>query len=421
VSILGTPIVVADGQVAVYGIYRDITDRRRAEEARRRSAERLSAIIESSPLAIFTLDADGVVGTWNDAATRLTGYAADDVLGRPFPRDTLDAAEASDEPLRRALAGETVAGAVATWLRRDGMRIKVELASAPLERGDPSRGILVVATDATDRHRAEQAILQAKAAAEAANRAKSEFLASMSHELRTPLNSVIGFTRVLLRNREGRLAGMDLTYLERIAANGEHLLGLINDILDLSKIEAGMLQLELREADVAGLVRETVAQLEGRVAATPVRLVVDLPDRIAPLVTDEQRLRQVLINLVGNAIKFTEQGTVTVALEVAATGEPRRLSVADTGIGIDPDRLGQIFEPFEQADRSTARRYGGTGLGLSISRGICVQLGYTLSAASAPGEGSVFTIDFTTAPRSTPVSDDEPHRQEERAEAGRAG
>lgn len=406
VSILGTPIVVADGQVAVYGIYRDITDRRRAEDARRRSAERLSAIIESSPLAIFTLDEDGVVGTWNDAAARLTGHPAEEVLGRPFPRDGLGVADADDDPLRRALAGETVARADAGWVRRDGVRIQVELASAPLERGDPSRGILVVATDATDRHRAEQAILQAKAAAEVANRAKSEFLASMSHELRTPLNSVIGFTRVLLRNREGRLAGMDLTYLERIAANGEHLLGLINDILDLSKIEAGMLQLELRETDPIRLVEETVAQLEGRVAGSPVRLVVDVPERTASLVTDDHRLRQVLINLVGNAIKFTERGTVTVTLDASPAGEPLRLHVADTGIGIDPERLDQIFEPFEQADRSTARRYGGTGLGLSISRGICARLGYTLSASSAPGEGSVFTIDFTSGDPATSLTPD---------------
>jgi PAS domain S-box-containing protein len=392
VSIMGTPVLVADGQIGVYGIYRDITDRKRAEQAMRRSAERLAAIIEAAPLAILTLDGDGVVRTWNPAAERFSGRPASEVLGRPLARFPLGNDEAS-EPLRRALAGETVSRAEALWTRRDGSQIHVNIATAPLEGHDASRGILVVAADVTERKEAEEAILRAKAAAEESNRSKSEFLASMSHELRTPLNSVIGFTRVLLRNKAGNLGGNDITYLERIGANGEHLLGLINSILDLSKIEAGMLHLELADTDLCHLVRETLAQLEGRVAGGPLTLRAELPDHACRIVTDAHRLRQVMINLIGNALKFTEGGEIVVSVDVdVQSGVPGRIRVSDTGIGIAPDRLDVIFDAFEQADRSTSRRYGGTGLGLSISRGICGQLGYDLTVASELGRGSTFAI-----------------------------
>jgi signal transduction histidine kinase len=211
--------------------------------------------------------------------------------------------------------------------------------------------------------------------------------------LRTPLNSVIGFTRVLLRNKAANLGSTDITYLERIGANGEHLLGLINSILDLSKIEAGMLQLELASTDLCTLVRETIAQLEGRVAGGPLTLRAELSDHACFMVTDAHRLRQVLINLVGNALKFTEGGEIVVSVDVDNnTGDPVRIRVSDTGIGIAPDRLEVIFDAFEQADRGTSRRYGGTGLGLSISRGICRQLGYDLTVESELGRGSTFTI-----------------------------
>ena len=392
VSIMGTPVLVADGQIGVYGIYRDITDRKRAEQAMRRSAERLAAIIEAAPLAIFTVDGEGVVRTWNPAAERFSGRPASEVLGRPLARFPLGDEEAA-EPLRRALAGETVSRAEAVWTRSDGSRLHVNIATAPLEGRDASRGILVVAADITERKEAEEAILRAKAAAEESNRSKSEFLASMSHELRTPLNSVIGFTRVLLRNKAGNLGPTDITYLERIGANGEHLLGLINNILDLSKIEAGMLQLELAETELCTLVRETVAQLEGRVAGGPLTLRSELPDHTCMVFTDTHRLQQVMINLVGNALKFTDGGEIVVSVD--ADGQrsiPLRIRVSDTGIGIAPDRLEVIFDAFEQADRSTSRRYGGTGLGLSISRAICSQLGYDLTVESELGRGSTFTI-----------------------------
>jgi PAS domain S-box-containing protein len=388
VSILATPIRGAEGDLAIYGIYRDITDRKRAEQARRESGARLEAIVQASPLGIVTLDAAGSVRTWNPAAERMLGQAASEVLGRPLPRLADDAQTLS--PLDRALEGEPLTG---LSLRRDDADLA--LSTAPLHDADGDlAGTLLVLTDVTDQRRAEETLRAASAAAEQANRAKSAFLASMSHELRTPLNSVIGFTRVLLRNRHRNLSPTELAYLERIAANGEHLLGVINDILDLSKIEAGRIELDCGPTDLGPLVQETVAQFEPHTAAD-VRLITRVPDPLLPVTTDPQRLRQVLINLVGNAIKFTPAGTIEVEVEAdPVTRAPIRIDVRDTGIGIADDRLEAIFKAFEQADRTTARRFGGTGLGLSISRGLCRQMGFQLTARSHTGKGSTFTVDL---------------------------
>ena len=242
----------------------------------------------------------------------------------------------------------------------------------------------------------EQRVAERTAAAEAASRAKSEFLASMSHELRTPLNSIIGFSNILLKNRAGNLHAEDLTFLERVLTNGKHLLALINQILDLSKIEARKMDLELMPVALDTLVRETVALHEGQLRERPVTLRVELPAGLAPLRTDAARLRQVLTNLLGNAIKFTEQGTITVrVVSEPATGAPLRLEVSDTGIGIPTARHGAVFAAFQQADTGTARRYGGTGLGLTISQALCELMGYQLLLASEEGRGSTFTVHFT--------------------------
>ena len=229
-------------------------------------------------------------------------------------------------------------------------------------------------------------------AAEEANRSKSEFLATMSHELRTPLNSVIGFANLLLKNRGKNLGDQDLQFLGRIRDNGTHLLGLINDILDVSKIEAGKMEVRPIPTDLAPLIRETVSQLGGQVSGKPVELRAEAPDGLSSVEVDPARLKQVLINLIGNGLKFTEKGSVTVRLVGDGAGHPARIDVTDTGIGIPEDRLDAIFDAFTQAETTTERRFGGTGLGLTISRSLLRLMGADLTVTSTIGEGSTFSI-----------------------------
>jgi signal transduction histidine kinase len=236
-------------------------------------------------------------------------------------------------------------------------------------------------------------LLLAKEAAEQANRAKSTFLANMSHELRTSLGSIIGFAKLLRQNKHYNLQAQDLVYLERIQANGTHLLSLINAMLDLSKVEAGQTDLQMTQIALNALITEVLEQLEGSKPYPQVPLRTALPLAIAPVLTDASKLKQILINLVGNALKFTPEGTVTVRVEVEpATHRPISIDVVDTGIGIPPERREAIFEHFQQVDNSTAWKYGGTGLGLAISRALCQLLGYQLTVDSTVGQGSTFRI-----------------------------
>jgi CheY-like chemotaxis protein len=215
----------------------------------------------------------------------------------------------------------------------------------------------------------------------------------MSHELRTPLNSVIGFTNILLKNRDEKLAKQELTFLDRILANGKHLLELINEVLDLAKIEAGRMELELVFIPMKKLVQETLAQLEGQVKGKPVELRGVVPEGMDAFHCDPGKLKQVIINLVGNALKFTEEGEVVVEVVAAEDGKsPAAIVVKDTGIGIPPERLQAIFEAFQQADGTTSRRFGGTGLGLTISRSLCQLMGYDLQVESEVDRGSRFSI-----------------------------
>ena len=234
---------------------------------------------------------------------------------------------------------------------------------------------------------------QARQEAEAANRAKSQFLANMSHELRTPLNSVVGFANVLRKNKAENLTSKDLLYLDRILHNGKHLLELINDILDLSKVEAGHMEVHLEATDLEDLVRTVTSQFSAQLREKSVELMVEVPTPVAPCETDSGKLTQVLGNLISNALKFTREGTVRVVVAVEKESRrPVRIDVVDTGIGISAEKLDSIFEAFLQADQHTSRDYGGTGLGLSISRSLCQLLGYELRARSQLHSGSTFSV-----------------------------
>ena len=239
----------------------------------------------------------------------------------------------------------------------------------------------------------ETEILRARDEAQAANRAKSDFLSRMSHELRTPLNSVIGFANVLRKNKSGRLGPDELLFLERVASNGQHLLELVNNVLDIAKVEAGRLTVTVGLVNVDELLRDVVSQLDGQPREEGVVLRAEAPDDVVPIESDNLLLKQVLINLTGNALRFTKSGSVVLSLEAdPATGVPLRIHVTDSGIGIPRERKAAIFEAFEQADDQTHRVYGGTGLGLSISKAICDALGYSLTVDSEPGRGSTFTV-----------------------------
>ena len=251
---------------------------------------------------------------------------------------------------------------------------------------------------AFERRKADRELRATMAAAEAASTAKSHFLANMSHELRTPLNSVIGFAAFLLKNKSGTLQNTELTYLERIQSNGKHLLGLIDQVLDLSKVEAGEMKLQVAATDLGRLVGETVDQLKGNVGDRPITLSAEIPEGLVPLEADADKLKQVLINLLGNALKFTERGSVTVRVAAdPSTRRPTRIDVTDTGIGIPADRRESIFEAFQQVESSASRKYGGTGLGLTISRSLCRLMGYRIQVESEVGRGSTFSL-LLTAP-----------------------
>jgi PAS domain S-box-containing protein len=387
-----------DGRpAAVRSIFRDVTEQLQARQDLEAMKANLQALVENTGDAIWSVDRALRLITFN------TGFSMSVEVrtGRePWvgaePFQCFPAVDVAwyGEMYRRSLGGEAF-----SELRDEeigGQIRSYEFFFNPIREAMGITGVAVFGRDVTPRRRTQLALRMAKEEAERANKAKSQFLANMSHELRTPLNSVIGFTNILLKNRSGHLTEQELGFLERITANGQHLLVLINEVLDLAKIEAGRMEVVKGPVDLSALVRETLAQMEGDVKGKRLVLKEAVPPDLLPLHTDSSKLKQVIINLVGNALKFTEEGEVVVSVASREDGRtPVGLSVRDTGIGIAAERLHAIFEAFQQADGTTSRRYGGTGLGLTISRSICHLLGFGLEAESEVGRGSTFTIVFS--------------------------
>jgi signal transduction histidine kinase/CheY-like chemotaxis protein len=274
-------------------------------------------------------------------------------------------------------------------------------AAGPDELGDMSRALVVFRDNAREIHVAKEEADKARLEAEAASRTKSAFLANMSHELRTPLNAIIGYSELLVEDATDRGDTTSVEDLEKIQGAGKHLLGLINGILDLSKIEAGRMDVYLEQIYLSKLVEDVRTIVEPQVKKNGNELVIDCPTDIGSMRTDLTKLKQGLINLLGNAAKFTKDGTVRLALsrEQGTDGVANVIfRVSDSGIGMTDEQMARLFQAFSQADTSTTRNYGGTGLGLTITRHFAVMLGGSIEVASKPGEGSTFTLTVRDQP-----------------------
>jgi PAS domain S-box-containing protein len=372
---------------------RETFDRYRQADA---SRLRLAGIVESSEDAIIGTDSAGVVTSWNAAAERLFGWTAAEVLGqrlgRLTPPDRPDELEALGDRLR---ARQPIERFETVRLHKSGRRIDVAVSVSPIldERGE-AVGASRIIHDITKQKRAEEELLAAKEAAEQANRSKSRFLANVSHELRTPLNAIIGYSEMLAEDAKEQGHERYLPDLQKIRDAGRSLLALIADVLDLSKIEAGRMPLHLETFDVPKMVHDVTDTLAPLVARNRNALEVDCPEALGTMHADVTKVRQCLFNLLGNAAKFTENGTIR--LVVSREQSPSRdwflFRVSDTGIGMSQQQIERLFEAFAQAEATTARRFGGTGLGLTISRQLARMMGGDVTVSSELGEGSTFTV-----------------------------
>src|SRR5436190_3625089 len=382
------------------GIINDISERKQLEEELRASQERRRLILDNAHDAFVAMSADGIITEWNDQAEITFGWPRAEAVGRVLSETVIPPQfrEAHQRGLARFLA--TGEGPVlnrvlqAPALRRDGREFPAEITIGPVRVGEQYLFAAFI-RDVTERKRAEEELRRAKEAAEAANRAKDEFLANVSHEIRTPMNAILGMTELAL---DTLLTEDQRQYLTTVKSAADALLAIINDILDFTKIEAGRLELDPADFSLSSVLGATLRALAVRAHKKGLELVCQqrpgLPDA---LIGDAGRLRQVLLNLVGNAIKFTERGEVVVLVEAAAEPAPEgevrlRFAVTDTGIGIPPEKQAKIFQAFEQEDTSTTRKYGGTGLGLTIASRLVALMGGQITVDSVPGQGSTFAF-----------------------------
>jgi PAS domain S-box-containing protein len=358
--------------------------------ASRQQRQYFEELLLNSPVAIVTLDTEHRVVSCNPAFERMYGYAEAEVLGQNLDRlITTEEMRAEAEAYTRQALAERPVQVLSRRCRKDGTPVDVEVLGVPVVVDGRRVGLMALYHDVTE-------LLRARQAAEAANSAKSQFLASMSHELRTPLNAIIGYSELLRELAAERADGELGSDLEKIHTAGTHLLALINDILDLSKIEAGRMEMEFGPVPVEELLGEVAATVGPLVSQNGNRLAVETGPAVGTVHADHTRLRQVLLNLLSNACKFTKQGAIT--LRTSREDGDVLFCVRDTGIGMTPEQAARVFEAFQQAEATTARRYGGTGLGLTISRRFCEMMGGSLTVASAPGEGSAFTVRLPAAP-----------------------
>src|SRR6266536_4481132 len=338
-------------------------------------------------------DPSGIITDVNKQMEALTGCTRDELIGAPF-KDYFTDPERAEAAIKLVLSEKKVTDYELTACARDGKQTVVSYnATTFYDLNRTRQGVFAAARDVTERKRVEAELRAAKAVAESASQTKSDFLASMSHEIRTPLNAIIGIADLLAKTP---LAPEQDKYVQIFRRAGDNLLNLINDILDLSKVEASQLELERTEFSLNDLLEKVTEMVADRAHEKGLALVSEIaPNVPTDLVGDPTRLRQVLLNLLSNAIKFTESGEVSLRVVPDADSSvptALRFTVSDTGIGIPGEKLGQVFEPFTQADSSTTRRFGGSGLGLTISKRLVELMGGRIWVESRVGEGSVFSF-----------------------------
>jgi protein-histidine pros-kinase len=390
VEISLSPLDSEDGMLAMTAI-RDITGRQKAEK-------KFRDVLESAPDAMVIVDQHGEIVLVNSQTINIFGWTREELLGSPIETLVPERYRANHPGYRGGFFAQPRvrsmgAGLELYGLRKDGTEFPVEISLSPLETEE---GFLVSSTirDVTDRKRVEAALQQKNLELENANRAKDRFLASMSHELRTPMNAIIGFTGTLLMKLPGPLNADQEKQLRTVQGSAKHLLALINDLLDLAKIEAGKVELNF-EPTVCQEVMEEVADTLKMLAESKgllFRLVI--PTEEITLQTDRRALSQIVLNLVNNAIKFTEKGHVCLQLAPRFADERRiiEISVEDTGVGIQPEDQLRLFNAFSQVDTSIRRRHQGAGLGLHLSQKLAELLGGHITFQSEYGKGSLFTL-----------------------------
>jgi two-component system sensor histidine kinase/response regulator len=387
----------------IYASARDVTQRRVIEAALERSDHRTRQIVETAHDAFISIDARGLITGWNPQAERSFGWPRGEALGRELAETIIPERQRAAHRLGLERFLATGQGPVLgmrlelTALHRDGREFPVELTISPIET-EQGYAFNAFLRDITERKGAEAELALARDQALEASRLKSMFVANVSHEIRTPMNGVIGMSELLLGTE---LDEAQREYAEAISASGEALLTIIDDILDFSKIEAGKLELDPTDFDLREAIERACGMLAARAHEKGLELAVAIGPEVPALVrADSARLRQVLTNLVANAIKFTGEGEVVVRAGASPTsdgGALVRVEVSDTGIGIAPEALEQLFEPYAQADGSTTRKYGGSGLGLAISRQLIELMGGKVGAESELGEGSSFWFELSVA------------------------
>ena len=392
-----------DAQDSIIGyllIGTDNTARKVVEEEQKISDQRLRdqqfytrSLIESNIDALMTTDPSGIITDVNKQTEALTGCTRDELIGAPFKNYFTDP-ERAEAGIKRVLRERSVTDYELTARAFDGKQTVVSYnATTFYDRNRKLQGVFAAARDVTERKRVEMELKQAKAVAESASRTKSDFLASMSHEIRTPMNAIMGIADLLAKTP---LSPEQDKYVQIFRRAGDNLLNLINDILDLSKVEASQLELERTGFSLSDHLEKVTEMVSARAVEKGLALVVEIaPDVRTELVGDPTRLRQVLLNLLGNAIKFTESGEVSLRVtreQDDAVPTALRFTVSDTGIGIPSEKLGRVFERFTQADSSTTRRFGGSGLGLTISKRLVELMEGRVWAESTVDKGSVFSL-----------------------------